>query len=89
MGLTKTIFASSATVPAKHSIIVISEPEAARRLGISRRTLQRWRESGEGPPFVVLGVRRIAYRPADLDAWVEVRVAPSNAGAAPLRGSAP
>ena len=50
--------------------ITISEGEAAEALGLSHRTLQRWRVTGEGPTFVKLG-RRVRYRPADLEAFVE------------------
>ncbi len=89
MTSTTTTGVPSQPAPAKHPNIVIPEPEAAKRLGVSPRTLQRWRENGDGPPFVVLGARRIGYRPADLDAWVEARLAPSNAGATSLRGNAP
>ncbi len=78
-------FPHAGAEPAMPANIVIPEPEAARRLGVSIRTLQRWREDGDGPAFVMLGVRRIGYRPADLDAWVEARVARSNTSAALLR----
>ena len=84
-----TIAASSPLAPAKQPNVVIPEQEAAKRLGVSARTLQRWRDTGDGPTFVVLGVRRIGYRPGDLDAWVEARLTPSNAGAAPLRRNEP
>ena len=37
---------------------------AADRIGVSARTLEKWRSAGEGPPFLKLG-RRVTYRPAD------------------------
>lgn len=45
---------------------LIDEREAARRLGVSVRTLQSWRLRREGPPFVKLG-RSIRYDPAVLE----------------------
>jgi hypothetical protein len=32
----------------------IGEPEVARLLGVSRRTLQSWRQLGDGPPWYKL-----------------------------------
>ena len=56
------------------------EKEAAAYLGLSVRTLQNWR-SGRGPypsiPFVKISARCVKYRRADLDAWIEERVAGS------------
>lgn len=49
---------------------LFDETEAARRLGVSRRTLQHWRWKGGGPPFVKLGAA-VRYRPADLVAWLD------------------
>jgi hypothetical protein len=40
---------------------------------IPPRTAQRWRVNGEGPPYVRLGPRRIAYRVADVERWLTVR----------------
>ena len=50
----------------------VREPVAAEVLGVTGRTLQRWREAGTGPGFVVLS-RNVTYRLADLLAWVESR----------------
>jgi hypothetical protein len=52
---------------------LLSQREAALRLGLSPRTLERNRTSGDGPAFVKAG-RRVLYRPADLDAWIAARV---------------
>ena len=45
---------------------------AAAHLGLSPRTLDRYRVSGEGPEFYKLGTR-VRYRLADLEAWTESR----------------
>jgi predicted DNA-binding transcriptional regulator AlpA len=47
-----------------------SEAEAAQKLGLSRRTLQRYRYNGLGPNFVRLGQRRLGYTDEALDDWV-------------------
>ncbi len=46
----------------------LDEKALAARWPVSRRTLQRWRQEGKGPPYVKLG-RRVAYRLADIEAW--------------------
>lgn len=51
----------------------LDEAATARLLGISRRTLQRYRLTGDGPNYVRLGVRRVAYAEGDVIAWVEAR----------------
>ena len=45
-------------------------PGAADRLGVSVSYLNKLRLSGEGPIYVKLGARRVAYDPADLSAWI-------------------
>jgi len=46
--------------------------EAAACLGLSTRTLERYRVSGDGPVFVKLG-GKVRYLREDLDAWVRSR----------------
>jgi excisionase family DNA binding protein len=48
---------------------LLSQKEAARKLGLSTRTLERHRVSGTGPRFCRLG-RLIRYRQSDIEAWV-------------------
>ncbi len=40
---------------------------------IPRRTLQRWRVTGEGPAFIRAGARRILYRREAVEAWAAAR----------------
>lgn len=49
-------------------------PEAARYVALSESTLTKMRLTGDGPPFVKVGPRAVAYRKADLDTWLEARV---------------
>jgi excisionase family DNA binding protein len=50
---------------------LLTPPEAARYLRVSRRTLDRWHQTGIGPRSIKLpsGARR--YRLADLDRWIK------------------
>jgi hypothetical protein len=48
----------------------LDEDAAANALGVSPRTMQRWRlQDGQGPSFVRIGKRRM-YRPADIEAFI-------------------
>jgi predicted DNA-binding transcriptional regulator AlpA len=49
-------------------------PEAARYIAISKSRLSQLRMTGEGQPFIKIGPRAVAYRRADLDAWLDSRV---------------
>ena len=46
----------------------LTRDEAARYLGVSKRTLEKWVETGTGPSYRRRG-RRAFYTIADLDAW--------------------
>jgi predicted site-specific integrase-resolvase len=46
----------------------IGQHELALRWGISTRTLERWRWTGEGPAFLKIGAR-VAYRLEDVEAY--------------------
>ncbi len=58
-------------------------PEAARYIALSESTLAKLRLTGDGPPFVKVGPRAVAYRKANLDAWLEARVRRSTSQIAP------
>ncbi|WP_170979440.1 AlpA family transcriptional regulator [Roseomonas sp. HF4] len=60
---------ASITAPAE----LWSEDAFCEVTGTPKRTAQRWRSTGEGPPYVRLGPRRIAYRPEDVARWLESR----------------
>jgi predicted DNA-binding transcriptional regulator AlpA len=47
--------------------------EAARRLGLSKSTLDKMRCSGRGPRFIRATERAVRYDPADLDAFANER----------------
>lgn len=50
---------------------MVSGPEAAKFLGISKKTIEHWRQQKKGPPFVRLSTRAVRYRIADLLAFIE------------------
>ena len=50
----------------------LSTREAAEWLGLSPRTLDRYRVTGEGPVFHSFG-SRVRYLLADLEAWAQAR----------------
>jgi predicted DNA-binding transcriptional regulator AlpA len=53
--------------------IYLTEGEFAGRYHLGRRTVQRWRQTGQGPPWVRLGARRVLYRLSDCEAWAAAR----------------
>ena len=52
---------------------LISERQLCKLLSVSLATMARWRVEGKAPRFVLLGVRRLAYRPSDVNAWLVER----------------
>jgi excisionase family DNA binding protein len=60
---------------------LLDEKQAAEILNIEPGTLSVWRSTGRySIPFIKVG-RRVRYRRADLDAWLESRVRASGATA--------
>jgi DNA-binding transcriptional regulator YiaG len=51
--------------------VVLSPSEAAQYLGVSVSTLKNWRAKNIGPRWVMRGARLVAYRPADLDRFLD------------------
>ena len=56
----------------RYATMFLSTRHAADWLGLSPRTLERYRGTGEGPVFYRFG-RHVRYLEADLDAWTETR----------------
>ena len=68
--------------------VYLNTREAALRLGLSPRTLDRYRVTGEGPVFFRFG-RLVRYRGEDLAAWAAGRRGcpiPANGGVRPGTG---
>ena len=51
----------------------LDEAAASRLLNVSQRTLQRWRTTGDGPPYIRAGVRRVLYDAAAVRGWASTR----------------
>lgn len=61
---------------------LMTTKEAAAYLRLSRRTLERYRVTGQGPVFLKFG-RLVFYRRSDLDRWKENRVRRSTSDPGP------
>ena len=57
---------------------LICEKEAATILGTARKTLQRWRSTGEGPAFIKIG-SLARYEPAAIRQFIDERRCSSTA----------
>ena len=66
---------------AEHSPTFHTTETAARYLGLSVSTLEKWRVTGAGPTYRKHG-RRVVYRQAELDAWSEAQTRRSTSEAA-------
>jgi predicted DNA-binding transcriptional regulator AlpA len=66
----------------------LTTTEAAARLGLAPRTLERWRWAGTGPRFRKLG-GAVRYVPSDLNSWADAatRSSTSAPGPAPDRAA--
>ena len=54
------------------SIVLLSPPEVAERLGLARSTLAKLRVHGGGPPYVKLGAS-VRYPEDALAEWIALR----------------
>lgn len=54
--------------------VLLTVEEAAARLKMSKHTLNHWRVTGDGPPFVKYGPRLIRYIDRVLDDWAHNRL---------------
>jgi excisionase family DNA binding protein len=61
---------------------LLTPHDAAQYLHVSPRTLTKWRGQGGGPRYAKVG-RRVVYRQADLEAWVESQVRTSTSDPGP------
>jgi hypothetical protein len=60
----------------------VDENRGAKHLGVSPRTMQRWRMTGTGPPWFRIG-RLAKYRITDLTAWAEAQARTSTSDKVP------
>ena len=50
--------------------MLLNTDQAAQRLGLSPRTLERYRVTGEGPEFLKIG-RAVRYAASALERWLK------------------
>jgi predicted DNA-binding transcriptional regulator AlpA len=54
----------------KHTSL-LSTKQAARLLGLSPQTLEKWRSQKKGPAFIKLGNKAVRYRSHAIEAFIE------------------
>lgn len=59
---------------------LLTPAEAAKRLGVGQRLLERWRSTGGGPCFVKMTGKTVRYRSEDLEAFISGNVRKNTAG---------
>ncbi len=58
--------------PTTNATRLLTQRQLAEMLGVTPRSLERWRETGDGPPFLRVG-GLVRYTPADVSGWLETR----------------
>jgi predicted DNA-binding transcriptional regulator AlpA len=58
---------------------LLTARDIARLTNTSERTVERWRGTGEGPPWVRIGARRVGYERGPFQAWKAARTYPHRA----------
>ena len=53
---------------------LIDEKTAAQFLGLTARTMQKLRQTGDGPRYIVISTRCLRYRRIDCRTWAEARM---------------
>ena len=64
---------SLAALPADDDAL-ITRAELSHYLPIATQTAARWAVEGQGPRFIKIGKRLVAYRAGDLREWLQGRV---------------
>jgi len=71
------------TVIDESGVIQYNEAQTARLLGLSRKTLQKFRLTGEGPRYIRVSARCVRYRIADIHTWQESKLVSSTSEPCP------
>lgn len=53
----------------------LTAKQLAAQIGVSTKTLERWRSEGKGPPYLKTATGRIRYLVAGLDEWAKENMA--------------
>ncbi len=62
--------------------VLIRRADLPRYLPIAAQTAARWAVEGQGPRFIKVGRRIVAYRAGDLRAWLQGQVRQNTINAA-------
>lgn len=54
--------------------VAYTPKEVEHLYGLDYQTLANWRSQGKGPRYVKAGARRVLYRRADLDKWMDANL---------------
>jgi predicted DNA-binding transcriptional regulator AlpA len=76
-----------ATKPAPCIDRLLEAAEVAAITGLSIETLAQWRSQRKGIPFVKISRNVVRYRQDDLDAFLNARIVPVEAGLLQRRGN--
>lgn len=49
---------------------ILNTFDAAKHIGMSKSTLEKWRLRNVGPRWIVLGTYKVGYRVSDLEDWL-------------------
>ena len=58
----------------KHDDALLRRADLPLYIPVASQTLARWAVEGQGPPFIKVGRRIVAYRVGDLRAWRQGQV---------------
>ena len=61
--------------------VLIRRADLPRYLPVAAQTLARWAVEGQGPRFIKVGRRIVAYRAGDLREWLQGQVRQNTIGA--------
>lgn len=50
---------------------LLTQAEAAKRLGVHVNTLGQWRKRGSGPKWYRIGPKLIRYDESDVERWIQ------------------
>lgn len=81
---------STTRAPGAPASPILGEPllapaALAAELGVTTKTLERWRMTGDGPPFLRISRKVIRYSKADVEAFLAHRIATSTASETAIR----
>lgn len=68
---------------------LLRTPQAADYVGLAVSTLEKFRLTGNGPPYQKAGSKIVVYRLEDLDEWLSAnrRASTSQTGSTPATGA--